>query len=143
MPEVIEKAREKLALLEAEADKLRTFLRVYADLAGVDTGDNVPNSTDFRDSGGRTASPTEIVEGAKDLMREHKRPLSRSQIVKLLAEKGLRLPGKDRSKNVGTVIWRSKQFANIEGQGYWPLEFGGWLGQRPVHSDGAVLPNML
>lgn len=135
MTQVIEKARERLAELEAEAEKLRTFLRVYADLSGDKSVENVSSVAHSDDSDVEWASPAQIVDSAKELMRERGRPLSRSRLVKLLTERGLNLPGIDKSKNVGTVIWRSKQFDNIAGYGYWPKEFGGWLGQRPPQSD--------
>ncbi len=138
MTEVVEKAKERLAAIEAEAEKLRTFLRMYADLSGVDIGDivsgaGVPSNEADDESG--TASPSEIVEQAKVLMREQSRPLSRSMLVKLLTEKGLKLPGTDKNKNVGTVIWRSKQFDNIAGLGYWPKGVPRWIGQAPLQAD--------
>ena len=132
MTEVIEKARERLALLEAEVEQIRTFLKVYADLSGDKAVDNESDSSDSDEEG---ASPAEIVAAAKELMAEHRRPLSRSRLVKLLTEKGLKLPGKDKAKNVGTVIWRSKQFDNLAGYGYWPKSFTGWMGQRPAQTD--------
>lgn len=131
MTEVIEKAKERLAELDAEAEKLRTFLRVYADLSGDKSSAELAAGEESGDDFD-TASPSEIVESAKALMKEHRRPLSRSRLVKLLTQRGLKLPGKDKDKNVGTVIWRSKQFDNIAGKGYWPKEFGGYMGQQPL-----------
>jgi hypothetical protein len=130
MTEVVEKARKRLAELEAEADKIRTFLGVYAELEGGNLVDTVSGEVADGDDS-ETASPAEIVEAAKALMRERGRPLSRSKIVRMLTKQGLVLPGQDKAKNVGTVIWRSKQFDNIAGHGYWPREFGRWIGQGP------------
>lgn len=135
MSDVVEIARKRLAEIEAEAEKLRTFLGVYADLSGEKIATGVSHDDSSRGEEEDTASPAEIVAGAKALMQEHRRPLSRSRLVKLLTEKGLKLPGQDKSKNVGTVIWRSKEFDNIAGYGYWPKEFGRWIGQRPAEAD--------
>lgn len=132
MSELIEKAREKLAELEARAEELRFFLAMAEMLTGDKPVDSVSRPTATGRVEERTASPAEIVESAKRAMRERGRPLTRSEIVKALTDKGLRLPGKDKSKNVGTVIWRSKQFENVEGHGYWPTDFGAWIGQRPL-----------
>ena len=129
MTQVIEKAKKRLSELKAEADKLRMFIELYDDLAGGEVGDFDDGGEDITSHDPATASPAEIVTAAKMLMRQHARPLSRSRIVKLLMREGIILPGKDKAKNVGTVIWRSKQFDNIAGQGYWPKEFGGWMGQ--------------
>jgi hypothetical protein len=142
MADVVEIARKRLAELEAEADQLRTYLAVHASLTGqksVDGGVADDSSGEF---GEDTATPAEIVEGAKALMAEHRRPLSRSKLVKLLTAKGLKLPGQDKSKNIGTVIWRSKQFDNIAGMGYWPKAFHGWIGQAPAQADmlGSNIP---
>ena len=143
MTQVIEKAKKRLAEIEAEAERLRTFIGVYADLTGDKVEDSEEPDNEYSGTEGVTASPGEIVEGAKLLMREHKRPLSRSRIVKLLIKQGLLLPGADKAKNVGTVIWRSKQFDNIAGYGYWPKEFGGWLGQGPPPQAAALGENVI
>ncbi len=37
--------------------------------------------------------------------------------------RGIPLAGKDKSKNLGTILWRfSDRFLNILGQGYWPKD---------------------
>ena len=131
MSEVIEKARKRLAELDAEAEQLRTFLRVYEDLSGQKVVDAVSDSGDSTETWEGYASPAEIVAGARQLMTEHRRPLSRSRLVKLLTEKGFNLPGQDKAKNIGTVIWRSREFDNYSGWGYWPKDFGRWMGQPP------------
>lgn len=137
MADVIEKARQKLRTLEAEAERLRTFIRVYADLTGDETVDNESSGRDSRSATASdseedtpTASPAEIVAAARELMKQRGRPFTRSQLLKILREQGLNLPGKDATKNIGTVIWRSKQFDNIAGAGYWPKDFARWMGQR-------------
>lgn len=129
MTDIVEIARQKLLEAEAEVERLRTFLRTYADLAGQEAVDGGSLSSDSR-ADESTASPAEIVESAIALMKERGRPMSRSQILKALQSQGLNIPGKDATKNIGTVIWRSKKFDNIAGHGYWPKEFDRWVGQR-------------
>ena len=126
MDDIIEKARKSLANLEVRAEELRIYLRVHEALTGDKVGDNVTGGVNAEDDPG-TATPAQIVESAKAVMKERWRPLSRSMLVKLLTEKGLNLPGQDKNKNVGTVIWRSRQFDNLSGHGYWPKELGRWM----------------
>jgi hypothetical protein len=129
MPQLVEKARERLQELEAEAERLRTFIGVYADLAGEEVVEKSGSEPDTEDDESH-ASPAQIIESARAAMRERGRPLSRSRLVKILETKGLKLGGVDKAKNIGTVIWRSKQFDNIAGEGYWPKDFERWIGQR-------------
>ncbi|HEX8194183.1 MAG TPA: hypothetical protein VF552_14915 [Allosphingosinicella sp.] len=136
--QVIEKAQERLRAIETEAEEIRTFLRVYAALQGDKAVDN-ESANEESVSSARTASPAEIVDSAKALIRERGRPMTRSQLLKSLRDKGLNLPGKDATKNIGTVIWRSKQFDNIAGEGYWPKEFLRWAGQKMVDPAGPPL----
>jgi hypothetical protein len=140
MTEVIEKAKQRLAELEAEAEQLRTFIKVYVDLSGDKKLRVVSSGTQMGVDSEDYASPGEIVAGAIQLMKERGRPLSRSRLVKLLTENGLKLPGQDKSKNVGTVIWRSKRFDNIAGFGYWPKELGRWTGVAPPQGSLLVHP---
>lgn len=130
MTQAVEIARKKLAELERDAEELRTFLRVHASLMGENAGES-ESSSDEASAGEGTASPAQIIDSSRVLMREMGHPLSRSKLVRLLTEKGLKLPGEDKAKNVGTVIWRSKKFDNIAGLGYWPKDFMGYVGQRP------------
>ncbi len=134
MTQVIEKARKRLLEIETEAEQLRLFIEMYETLAGYDPdSERVPEGRiqpveSARLSGAAVgkSSPLEIVTAAKGVIREKMRPLTRSELVRLLTLRGLRIAGGDKSKNVGTIIWRSKQFENVEGKGYWPKEFGPW-----------------
>lgn len=135
--QVIEKATERLRELEEETERLRQFIRTYEELSGekvVDKSGSVSTSAEDGDH----ASPAEIVESALAAIREHNRPLSRSRLVKILTAKGLKLPGTDKAKNVGTVIWRSKKFDNIAGWGYWPKGAPTWAGQKNAETQFAL-----
>lgn len=144
MSDVVEKARERLAEIEAEAVELRTFLAVHDRLLGkgegikAAPGDEKEAIVANQQQSVAKASPGEIVAGAKQLMREKQRPLTRTELVKLLTLRGLRIAGRDKSKNVGTIIWRSQQFQNVEGVGYWPKEMGPWVGDRPPTLEGLM-----
>ncbi len=129
MTQVIEKARTKLAQLEAEAARIRDFIAVYEALAvndSVDIGDSVEAemiSAKGKVTGKKTGDRAEkIVKMAKIVLRERQRPMTRSELVQALEARGLVIGGSDKNKNMGTVLWRSKEFTNIEGEGYWPKD---------------------
>lgn len=52
-------------------------------------------------------------------------------MVRLLTLRGLKLPGTDKAKNIGTIMWRSNEFDNVEGKGYWPKDAEPWRGYDP------------
>lgn len=136
MSEVIEKARKRLAALEAEMAELRTFLDVYGRLSGGTEGEKTDLFTGISRSVANpphrdTASPKDIVDASKALMLEKERPLTRTELVRLLTLRGIRIPGTNKQKNVGTIIWRSHEFDNIEGKGYWPKDAEPWKGYHP------------
>ena len=132
MDQIIQKAQKRLASLQIEAEQIRNFLEMYEKLAQEDAPAPDANSSDSAKpaalAGARVgkSTPAEIVAAAKELMREKQRPLTRTELVRLLTLRGVRIGGTDKSKNVGTIIWRSKEFENVEGKGYWPLELGPW-----------------
>ena len=135
MAQVIEKAKKRLASLEREAEQIRIFIHMYERLAAEEAApQGAPQVAPLADSTMSPgpvlvvtkSGPAEIVAAAKDLMKEKQRPLTRTELVHLLTLRGLRIAGTDKSKNVGTIIWRSKQFENVEGKGYWAKDFGPW-----------------
>lgn len=137
MSELIEKARNRLKEIELEAERLRVFLAVAGELSAEngDAGSSIENDTASSGDDPTSATPAEIVEAVRKLIGEKGRPLTRGTLVKLLNKQGLKLPGVDPVKNLGTVIWRSKQFDNLAGHGYWPKELGAWVGQRQRQLD--------
>jgi hypothetical protein len=51
------------------------------------------------------------------------RPLTRSGLLKALDEREIHVGGTNRSKNMGTIMWRlSNDFVSLEGFGYWPRD---------------------
>jgi hypothetical protein len=72
-------------------------------------------------------SPDAIASEVRQLLLELKRPMTRGQIVQELEFRGIPLSGKDKNKNLGTILWRHKhQFVQLAKLGYWvrdvPLE---------------------
>ena len=50
------------------------------------------------------------------------KPLKRSELLKRLEASGYVIDGRDKSKVLGTNIWRSDRFVHVEGHGYWPKD---------------------
>jgi hypothetical protein len=68
----------------------------------------------------RELSPREIASAVRDVLLDAKRPMRRGEIVSALEARGVPLGGKDKNKNVGTIIWRHpQQFISLERLGYW------------------------
>jgi hypothetical protein len=68
-----------------------------------------------------TKSPRELALLARDIIREAGRPMTRSELAEAIEARGIPLAGRDRIKNLGTILWRqSDLFTHVEDQGYWP-----------------------
>lgn len=61
------------------------------------------------------------MDDAEKLILEAGIPLTRSVLLKALEELGHDIEGADKSKVLGTNLWRSKRFHNLKGAGYWPI----------------------
>lgn len=65
-------------------------------------------------------APKEIASHAKSTLLEAGRPMKRGELVRALIARNVPLAGKDKNKNLGTILWRhSDKFVSLEGLGYW------------------------
>jgi hypothetical protein len=65
-------------------------------------------------------SPAEVAAHVRSVLRSVGRPMTRGQLVRAMQEQGVSLPGVDKSKNLGTILWRHPgQFVNLPKLGYW------------------------
>lgn len=139
--DMVEKARQRLAQIEAEAVILRQFLETSEAVAAVLGGAALPShlrwspsdktvdaSGDAQESVERTRvtdnpKPEVLIPAAKEILRANKRPMNRRQLHQALAARGLEVRGADPVKTLGTILWRARdQIKSIEGWGYWPKE---------------------
>lgn len=80
--------------------------------------------------GVRGTPPDEIVPMIEDIMIAKGQPMTRSEVLKKLLEDGVDVGGRDKSKNIGTILWRkNKKFVSLTGHGY-------WLKNRPCRDVG-------
>lgn len=65
-------------------------------------------------------TPAEIVEECRKILIEGRRPMKRGALVKEIEARGKKIPGQDKNKNLGTVLWRHQdQFIHLPKLGYW------------------------
>ena len=49
--------------------------------------------------------------------------MKRGPLVRAMEERSIPVAGKDKAKNLGTILWRHlDQFVSLEGLGYWPRD---------------------
>ncbi len=137
------KALDRLAKLKAQVADLERFIVLYRELAetegdqtegdlSTDSGaeadtvaskpvDNLPVGVGRKTMRApRTASPGRIVEVIERVMRDVARPMTRGEIVSALDARDVTIPGADKAKYLGTIMWRNrKTFVNIPKAGYW------------------------
>lgn len=66
------------------------------------------------------AKPEDVAREVEQLLGRVGRPMKRGAIVEALAEQGFDVPGKDKNKNLGTILWRHKEkFVQLPKLGYW------------------------
>jgi hypothetical protein len=65
-------------------------------------------------------SPSDIAARVRLILLEANRPMKRGELVAELERLGIPLAGKDKNKNLGTILWRHpEQFVSLEKLGYW------------------------
>lgn len=140
-----ESRRDELA---QDLQKVRDFIASYHAFARMAKADSVNISGTFEATVGNAASvdkdetreaespdaaparrtrvtdnpkPDVVVAAAVQVIREAKRPMTRREIHRALAERDLLVRGADPIKALGTMLWRSgsRVLEQIEGHGYW------------------------
>lgn len=67
--------------------------------------------------------PRRLAQMAREILLERGHPMTRSELTEAIQARGVPLVGRDKTKNVGTILWRFRdQFVNLEGRGYWPRD---------------------
>lgn len=63
--------------------------------------------------------PALVIEHVKRILRARQRPMTRSQLLKALAEREIIISGSDPAKVLGTNLWRSREIEKAREGGYW------------------------
>ena len=136
MSDVVERAKARRAELMTEVARIDDLLNRHKSLAaeiaaalngGIESQikpsarkRTAPQDTGNRKRGPNGARPEEIAAAANAALREAGRPLTRFELIPLVEAQGCIIGGTDKARNLGTILWRSKQFEST-GDGYWPL----------------------
>lgn len=123
--ELLSKALKRQNELRSEFDALQNLVSHYQrHLSGREAVAEEQPSLDLRTSTvkARSVYVSRLMDEARRLILEARRPLKRGELVRLLERDGLPVEGTDKAKVLGTNLWRSGQFEQIEGEGYWPKD---------------------
>lgn len=127
MDELLRKAIERRDQLRRDLEAVDLFIRSY----GAEQERDAPrppqedlfNARKRQSSRAhRAAQNAAAMADAEKLILEAAHPLSRSALLNALIEMGHEIEGGDKSKVLGTNLWRSKRFYNLKGAGYWPIK---------------------
>lgn len=114
------KRREELRL---ESEALDRVIETYRQLALLEKEQELPQLDLWKGSRSRRARSAYVAEmmaAARRYILGEGRPLTRSELLQRLEADGYVIDGSDKSKVLGTNLWRSGQFQHIEKRGYWP-----------------------
>ncbi|MEG3176820.1 hypothetical protein U1872_11320 [Sphingomonas sp. RB3P16] len=126
MDELLQKAKERREQLRRELEAIDKFIHDYTVNVAPErrSPDYDPHDDLFNDSKGRRVARAQAVNAMMDEAERYiiraGRPMTRFQLLDYLVSAGHHIEGGDPSKVLGTNIWRSRRFHNIEGVGYWP-----------------------
>ena len=128
----IKKIMQKRELLRQEIEKIDSFLNLYRELTGTDAVRNEPKAVSgdvekLRSRGRKrmpgTVGPSDLGPMMRRILLEHGKPMTRTQLLDALVARDVKLAGGDKSKYLGTIIWRMREaFINLDGHGYWPKD---------------------
>lgn len=123
--ELLSKALKRQDELRVEFEALQNLVSHYQRHLSAPPADEQP-SLDLRLGAtslkARSAYVARLVDEVRRLIVDAGRPLKRGELVRLLERQGLPVEGTDKAKVLGTNLWRSGKFEQIEGQGYWPRD---------------------
>ena len=114
------KRRDELRL---ESEALDNLIRTYQNLMMLGKqhdANQLDLSLGATSRRARSAQVAETLAVARRIIIAEGRPINRSELTRRLEAEGYVIDGRDKSKVLGTNIWRSQRFLHIEGKGYWP-----------------------
>lgn len=121
----IERLRQDAAQLSAQLGLKENQLRNLDDLLAVENG-RLPDSPQ-RDSTPKEKRSASFTDQAAEILDQQGKPVHYRQLVTLLAERNIYIPGKDPGANLIAHITRDARFARV-GRGMYGL--AGWPSVR-------------
>ena len=123
--QILANALKRKDELRKESDALDKLIAAYREILNMPDLTDEP-TLDLRTKPGSRKAQSDYVarlmRECRQLILDAGRPLKRSELVRLLEGRGYPIDGTDKSKVLGTNLWRSHLFRHIEGAGYWPKD---------------------
>ena len=125
MDNLLEQAIARRSALLKELNALEQFISTYQEARqSASAQARGPQLSLFTRSNGvrakKSAELEKLMGEIEASILDYGSPMTRSQILEVLDRKNYEIEGQDKSKVLGTNIWRSRKFWNIIGHGYWP-----------------------
>lgn len=138
MNELLQKAMERRDALRRELEAIEGFILALSAQEAAASSRSKSRHLDLfeprqQTRAERAAAVSAMMDDAEQMILREGRPLTRFQLLERLERAGHQIEGGDKSKVLGTNLWRSKRFHNIQGAGYWPKS-------RPVPQHLSDLP---
>ena len=123
--QILANALKRKEELRKESEALDKLIAAYREILNVPDAADEPTLDLQLRSGSRRAQSeyvAKLIRECRRLILNAGHPLKRSELVRLLEGRGYPVDGRDKSKVLGTNLWRSGLFHHVEGAGYWPRE---------------------
>ena len=125
--------KAQIEVLQTQLAALDAWISMYHQLEGETPAREAPQSaepalaipvaTELTSRWIRKYDRDQIAAQAREAILEAGRPLQRAPLLAALEKGGLQLGGKNKARNLGTIMWRVRdRFVSIEGHGYWPKD---------------------
>ncbi|TXN02311.1 hypothetical protein FV222_09665 [Methylobacterium sp. WL103] len=116
--------RAELTKLEEAIDTLSALANTFSDISGNSSKSKKAKETPVERQRERgILPPEEIARFARNTLLKIGRPVKRGALVAAMERDGVPMAGKDKAKNLGTIIWRHQDdFVSLENLGYWPRD---------------------
>lgn len=121
----IEQHEQAIKAAKADLDRVARFIEAWfefaseEDIRGLGPVSDVPVMSAMPK---KHANPKKenVAEISAEIIREAGRPMSRTELFNALAEKGVRIRGKDPKMVLSTMLWRMRdKIVRLQPQGYW------------------------
>lgn len=123
--ELLAKLLKRRDELRMESEALDKLIETYRQLALLEKEQELPQLDLWkgnRSRRARSAYVAEMMAAARRYIIAEGRPLTRSELLQRLEADGYVIEGGDKSKVLGTNLWRSEQFQHVGKKGYWPRD---------------------
>lgn len=107
-------AKQRRAELQAELTIIERFIRTYGELKA-----EYPDLLRAPRKSLRSKKKKEMLDFVVGEILHANRPLTRNEVLKIVEDAGHVVEGGDKSRVLGTILWRSGRFVNHD-PGYWP-----------------------